>query len=145
MQDKIEREIIIKATKQKVYEAIADPQQIIAWFPDAIEGSLDKGERPILNFGEHGKNQIYIEATEPYTYFAFRWIPGSSNFEGDVLTKPNTLVEFRVEESEGISTLTLTESGFASLPSEVAEASFKQNSGGWEFMIGRLVKHFKEQ
>lgn len=147
MQDVIKREIIINAPKEKVYAAIADPQQIVAWFPDEIEGSLEKGERPVLNFGEHGKNQIYVEATQPHNYFAFRWIPGSSNFVGDVLTRPNTLVEFHIEDTDGngMSKLTMTETGFAKLPVEVAEESFKQNSGGWEFMLDRLEKHFNQK
>ncbi len=145
MQDSIERKITIKAPKEQVYQAIADPKQIVAWFPDSIEGSLNKGDSPIFNFGENGKNQIYVEATQPSDYFAYRWIPGSSNFEGDVLSVPNTLVEFRIEESDGVCNLTMTESGFASLPVEVAEASFKQNSGGWEFMLERLDKYFKER
>jgi hypothetical protein len=39
----------------------------------------------------------------------------------------------------------MVESGFASLPAEVAEKSLKQNSGGWDYMLGRLEKHFTEK
>ncbi len=145
MQDKIEREILIKTTKEFVYAAIADPKQIVAWFPDSIEGTLQAGERPLFVFEGHGKSQTYIQAMQPYDYFAFRWIPGGSDFVGDVLAVPNTLVEFRIEESEGISKVTMMESGFASLPVEIAEASFKQNDGGWTFMLDRLDRHFKQQ
>jgi uncharacterized protein YndB with AHSA1/START domain len=145
MQDTIQREITIKAPKERVYAAIADPEQIVKWFPNAIEGSLNVGERPILNFGEHGKNQIYIEAAQPHDYFAFRWVPGSSNVMGDVLTMPHTLVEFRITESDGSTKVAMTESGFAALPAEVAENSFKQNSGGWDYMLGRLENLFAQQ
>jgi len=144
MQDTIVREITVKAPKERVYKAITDPKQIVTWFPDAIEGTLEVGERPIFNFGKHGKNQIYVEAANPYDYFAYRWVPGSNNVTGDVLTVPNTLVEFRIETSEGMTKVTLTESGFASLPAEVAQKSFEQNSGGWEFMISRLEKILNE-
>jgi uncharacterized protein YndB with AHSA1/START domain len=140
MQDTINREITVKAPKEKVYQAIADPKQIITWFPDEIEGSLEVGERPILNFGQHGKNQIYIEAANPFDYFAYRWVPGSTGFMGDVLSVPNTLVEFNIEESAEGTKVSVKESGFTSLPTEVAEASFKQNSDGWGFMVGRLEK-----
>lgn len=145
MQDKIEREIIINASKERVYAAIADPQHIVTWFPDAIEGDLKAGERPVFIFEGHGKSQTYIEAMQPYDYFAFRWIPGGSDFIGDVLSVPNTLVEFRIEETDGISKVTMTESGFASLPTDIAETSFKQNDGGWTFMLDRLHKHFMDQ
>ena len=143
MQDKIQREITIKATKQRIYDAIADPEQVVLWFPNTVEGGYKVGDRPILGFGEHGKNQIYIVDAKPHDYFAYRWVPGSNHFMGDVLTVANTLVEFRIEEqSNGMCKVTMTESGFAGLPVEIAEDSFKQNSGGWDFMLGRLEKHF---
>ena len=36
--------------------------------------------------------------------------------------------------------VTVKESGFASLPPEVAEKCFNDNSGGWEYMMDRLEK-----
>ena len=144
MQDIIQREIIIKATKDRIYNAIASPEQVVLWFPETLEGNYKVGEQPIFGFGEHGRNQVYIVAARPYEYFAYRWVPGANHFLGDVLSVPNTLVEFRIqEESEGLCKVTLTESGFEKLPIEVKEEAFKQNTGGWDFMLNRLVKYFE--
>ena len=145
MQDTIERKIIIKAPKERVYAAISEPTQIVAWFPNAIEGELAEGEQPIFNFGEHGKTQIYVVAMQPHDYFAYRWVPGANHFIGDVLSTDTTLVEFRITESDGVSTVTLTESGFTKIPVELAKAAFEQNSGGWNLMLGRLEKNFSEE
>lgn len=143
MQDIIRREIKINASKQRIYEAIANPELVVRWFPSTVEGDYKVGGQPVFGFGEHGKNQIYIVDAQPYEYFAYRWVPGSNHFLGDVLTVANTLVEFRItEEKEGACKVTLTESGFANLPVELMEACFKQNSGGWDFMLDRLVKYF---
>ncbi|MHC9510712.1 SRPBCC family protein [Kangiella sp. M94] len=144
MQDKIEREIIINAPKERIYEAIADPKKVVQWFPETLEGSYQVGESPIFGFGEHGKNQVYIVDAKPHEYFAYRWVPGSNHFTGDVLSVPNTLVEFRISESGNGCKVTLTETGFSKLPAEVAEESLKQNTGGWEFMLDRLQKLFAE-
>jgi len=144
MQDMIKREITINATKERIYEAIANPEQVTKWFPETLEGRYEVGEQPIFGFGEHGKNRICIIAARPYEYFAFRWVPGANHYLGDVLGVPNTLVEFRIEEqAEGSCKVTLTESGFAGLPRELMEAAFEQNSGGWDFMLGRLMKYFE--
>lgn len=144
MQDIIKREIIINATKERIYEAIANPEQVILWFPETLEGDYQVGQRPIFGFGEHGKNQVYIVEAKPYEYFAYRWVPGANHFLGDVLTVPNTLVEFRIDEAGGESCkVTLTESGFSKLPTEIMESAFNQNSGGWDFMLGRLTKYFE--
>lgn len=140
MQDVIERTITVKANKEKVYRALTDPSQIITWFPSSIEGTLEVGQQPIFVFGDEGhKARVHIEAATPSNYFAYRWIPGgNSALVEDVLAVPNTLVEFFIEEQEEGTKVTVKESGFASLPSDVAEASFNDNSGGWGFMMGRL-------
>ena len=144
MQDKIKRELTIYASKERIYEAIADPEQVTKWFPESLEGAYEVGAQPIFGFGEHGKNQICIIAAQPHEYFAYRWVPGANHFLGDVLSVPNTLVEFHIEEQvDGSCKVTLTESGFAGLPKELMEAAFKQNSGGWDFMLGRLRTYFE--
>jgi uncharacterized protein YndB with AHSA1/START domain len=145
MQDVITREIVVKAPKDRVYRAITDPKQIVTWFPDKIEGILEVGEKPIFVFTEHShRAQIYVESAKPFEYFAYRWVPGGTDVIGDVLTLPNTLVEFIIEESADGTKVTLKESGFSTLPPEVAESSFNQNSGGWEYMIGRLEKELSK-
>ena len=141
MQDTIVREITVKASKERVYKAITDPVEIIKWFPNKIEGTLEVGQRPVMIFtSENHKTSIYVEAARPFDYFAYRWVPGGAGIVGDVLKVPNTLVEFFIEEKGAETKVTVKESGFASLPASVAEESFKQNSGGWEYMIGRLEK-----
>jgi uncharacterized protein YndB with AHSA1/START domain len=145
MQDIIEREIVVRATKERVYSAITDPAQIVMWFPDGIEGKLEKGERPIFDFGEYGKNQIYVVAADPHDYFAYRWVSGSrlgpEGFVGDPLTEPHTLVEFRLSETPEGTIVKLKESGFASLPAEIYELSFTDNTSGWAYMFDRLEKY----
>ena len=140
MQDSIVREIVVKAPIERVYKAIADLKEIVKWFPEAVqEGTLEVGQRPIFIFnnGEQ-KSQTYIEAAHPFDYFAYRWIPGSGGIVGDVLAVPNTLVEFRIEATDSGTKITLKESGFASLPADVAESCFNENSGAWNFMMSRL-------
>ena len=142
MQDVIKRVIVINASKQRIYEAIANPDQVVLWFPKTVEGNYSVGERPILGFGDHGRNQIYIVDARPYDYFAYRWVPGSNHFIGDVLSVTNTLVEFHIEEgTNGLCKVTMTESGFAKLSEEMANDCFNQNSKGWDFMLGRLEKY----
>ncbi len=146
MQNIIQREITINAPQKQIYEAISSPEKVVLWFPETIEGDYKPGEQPIFGFGDHGKNQVYIVDAVPVEYFAFRWVPGGNHFIGDVLSVATTLVEFRIsKEQDGACTVSLTETGFASLPQDIAEASFKQNSGGWDFMLGRLESYFADE
>jgi hypothetical protein len=81
----------------------------------------------------------------PHDYFAYRWVPGTSNIVDDILNADTTLVEFNITEADGVSTVSMVESGFSKLPKPQAEAAFKQNSNGWEYMLGRLEKLFSEE
>lgn len=147
MQDSIVREITVKASKERVYKAITDPKEIISWFPDAVEdGTLEVGQRPIFVFSnEEHKTRIYVEAARPFEYFAYRWVPGGAGITGDVLAVPNTLVEFYIVELEVGTKITMKESGFASLPAEVAQESLNQNNGGWDHMMSRLEKVMNQE
>jgi len=142
VQDKLDKEIVLRASQERVYAALTDPEKIVNWFPDAVEGKLEPGERPVFDFGEYGKHSIFVVAADPYSYFAYRWIPGSVHvpvgFVGDVLQEPHTLVEFHLEPIPEGTKLRLVESGFSSLPADVMEQCFKDNTGGWEYMLDRL-------
>ncbi|TDR23515.1 SRPBCC family protein [Marinicella litoralis] len=143
MQDTIQRKIQVKATQQQIYAAIADPELVVKWFPETLEGDYQPGSQPVFGFGEGGKTQIHVEAAKPHEYFAFRWVPGSNMFIGDVRTVPHTLVEFKISAAtDGACEVTLTESGFAALPAAMMADAIKQNSGGWDFMMDRLAQYF---
>lgn len=143
MQNEIRREIEIKGSKEKIYDAIANAEKVTKWFPETLEGEYEVGQQPIFGFGEHGRNQVLVVAANPHDYFAFRWVPGAAHFLGDIKKVKSTLVEFRIVEVNKSSCMViLTESGFADLSADVREKSFQQNSGGWDFMLGRLQKYF---
>ena len=149
IQDSIEKEIVIRAPKERVYAALTTPEQFIQWFSIGVEGKFETGERPIVDFGEYGRFKIYVVAANPCDYFAYRSVDGSSHsphgFFGDVLAEPNTLVEFTLTEVDGGTKLHLKESGIASLPAEVIVETLKGNSAGWDFMLGRLLGYLDNE
>jgi uncharacterized protein YndB with AHSA1/START domain len=149
IQDTIERQIEIRASKERVFDAISDVKKIVQWFPNAVEGVFEIGARPIFDFGDGYRFEVYIEEVRPYDYFAYRWVPGNEDgsigFMGDVLAQANTLVEFHLQEANGVTTVKLKESGFASLPAVVAKKQIGENSKGWDFMLDRLQKLLPEE
>lgn len=142
IQDEIVKEVVIRASRERVYAALTDPVQLAQWFPDAVEGEIRPGERPVFDFGEYGLHSTYVVATDPFTYVAYRWIPGSihvpKGFLGDVLQEPNTLCEFHLEEVPEGTRVRLVESGFASLPADFYAKAIEDNEGGWTVMVHRL-------
>ena len=146
MQAVITKEIIIKAPQKEVYDAITNPTKIIRWFPNEVEGSLEAGKLSTLKFTKQNHNApIYVEAANPFSYFSYRWVPSTTTLEGDPRAVPHTLVEFIIDQLSEGTKVTIKESGFNTLPLEIAEKMLKQNSGGWDFMIGRLEKLINQE
>jgi uncharacterized protein YndB with AHSA1/START domain len=142
-QDTIERELTFSAPIERVYRALADPSEISKWFPEAVEGELKPGESPVFDFGKYGKVSVYVVAAEPNAYFAYRWRPGGGSDVGDVLSGPNTLVEFKLEAVAGGTKLQMVESGFASLPEEMYAQALEDNTGGWDSELTALAEYLK--
>lgn len=141
--DTIQRDMLIRAPKERVYAALTDPELLPKWFPDAVDGRITPGEKPVFDFGEYGKARVHIVATDPHHYFAYRWLPGTI-MPGESLSDPlehtSTLVEFRLEDAPEGTMLHLLESGFSAFPAELWEKALGENSGGWDFMLDRLAK-----
>lgn len=146
-QDLIEKNIVVRASQEQVFDAITDPAKIVKWFPDTIEGNLIPGSRPVIEFSGYGKYEIYVEKSEPHHYFSYRWVPdnedGTNGFRGDVLAQANCLVEFILESVDEGTRVTVKESGFASLPEATFERARKNNDEGWEYMLNRLQAYFQ--
>ena len=75
---------------------------------------------------------------------AFRWASGAMPPVGDVLASSNTLVEFRLEEVDEGTRLSMVESGFASLPKEIYDEAMRDNSNGWDSELAELVALFNQ-
>ena len=144
MQDLIQRDIEVKAPQEVVYQIIADPKLLITWFPNSINGPFEVGQQSTFDFGEDGTAQVHVVAAHPFKYFAFRWYTGKDMVES-VLGAPNTLVEFLIQATGDTTKVTVKESGFASLPTDIAEQNYTGNSSGWTYMMGRLEEQLNKK
>ena len=135
MRDFVQREIVIQGPVDRVFAALIDPSTFPSWGPEAIEGDVAPGERPVLDFGPAGggKVRVYVVAVEPPRRFAYRWAQGATDpavLVGDPLAVPNTLVEFFVDEVEGGTRVRVVESGISVLPGmEAAPDDAVENMG----------------
>ncbi len=62
----------LDASTERVYRAFADPEELMRWFPHAIEGSLMVGSRTTLVWPEQTLWWDVV-AGEPNRRFQFRW------------------------------------------------------------------------
>jgi uncharacterized protein YndB with AHSA1/START domain len=154
--DRIEKTIILRAPRSRVWRAITDAKEFGRWFGIELAGEFVVG-KPTLGTFTRAINEAAIidhqralglapskiklpekgfvfctaEHIEPEEYFSFRWIPYGIDADTDPKTEPTTLVEFRLEQATEGTLLTITESGFDRVPAHRRERAFRMNEGGW--------------
>src|SRR5215510_13060148 len=109
--DRIEKEILLRATRQRVWRALTDAGEFGAWFGVKLLGRFAAGERiegKITHPGyEHLTMSVTVERMDAERLFSFRWHPYAVKPEVDYSTEPTTLVEFRLEDTEAGTKLTV--------------------------------------
>jgi len=143
--DRIEKRIQLKAPRSRVWKALTDPKEFGAWFKVALDGPFKVGESTFGNITypgyEHLKVEMRIERMDAESVFAYRWHPNAIEVNFDYSREPMTLCEFRLEEKDGGTLLTLTESGFDKLPAERRAQAFRSNDGGWTQQMANIEAH----
>jgi uncharacterized protein YndB with AHSA1/START domain len=142
--DQIEREVMIDAPVERVWELVTEAEHLGRWFGDAgAEVDLRPGGTMALHWTEHGTARGRIAAVEPQRLFAFRWAPFTDPGGVDPTEGNSTRVEFTLV-AEGDSTrLRVVESGFTMLDcSEVQRReNLEGNTEGWRMELVELQEY----
>lgn len=144
--DRIERRILLKASRARVWRALADAEEFGGWFGVALQGqSFVAGQRArghITHPGyEHLVFEVLVERVEPERLLALRWHPAAIDPKVDYSQEPTTLVEFTLSDAEGGTLLTLVESGFDRIPPARRLDAFRMNSDGWDEQMKNIEAH----
>jgi uncharacterized protein YndB with AHSA1/START domain len=143
--DRIEKRVVLRAPRSRVWRAIANAEEFGAWFRAKFESAFAEGATVhgrILHPGyEHLKMEIFIERIEPERYFAYRWHPYAIDPNTDYSGEPTTLIEFRLEDADGGTLLTIVESGFDKLPAARRDEAFRMNEGGWTAQAANIERY----
>ena len=143
--DRIEKRVVLRAPRSRVWRAIADAKQFATWFHVKLDSAFTEGATTRGQITEPGYEHIRIEMQvqriEPERYFAYRWHPYPIDPKADYSTEPTTLVEFTVEEAGGATTLTIVESGFDRIPLARRAEAFRENDKGWAGEIKNLERY----
>src|SRR6202022_4606100 len=96
--DRIEKRIVLKAPRAKVWRALADAQTFGQWFGVDLTGSFAPGAHlrgRVTHEGyRHVLFEITIETMEPEGLLSWRWHPHSVDPGTDYTAEPTTLVVF---------------------------------------------------
>jgi uncharacterized protein YndB with AHSA1/START domain len=159
MSDMIEKGALLRAPPARVWSAVSDARQFGSWFGVELDGPFVEGreltgrivpttvdpEVAKLQEPHRGKPFAFtVERIEPMRRITFRWHPFAIDPKVDYSKEPMTTIVFALEEAEGGTRLTITESGFDGIPLARREQAHRANEGGWEHQL-RLVGKYVER
>ena len=143
--DRIEKTILLRAPRARVWRALTDHREFGAWFRVELEGPFREGapvRGRITHPGyEHVTLEMQIVRVDAERLFSYRWHPYAVVPGVDYDAEPTTLVEFRLEEAPGGTRLTIVESGFDALPAGRRAEAFRMNEGGWAEQLQNVARH----
>ena len=141
--DRIEKTVLVKAPRSRVWRAISDAKQFGQWFKLQLDGEFTAGTSingTITYPGYEGLQlEIVVERIEPERFFSYRWHPGDPR--ADYSAEPMTLVEFTLEDAGAHTRLTIVESGFDKLPLARRAEAFRMNEGGWTEQVENVQRY----
>jgi len=142
--DQVERETVINAPVERVWELITEAEHLGRWFGDAgAEIDLRPGGAMVLRWTDYGTSRGRVVAVEPCTRFSYRWAPFKDPGGDEPVEGNSTLVEFTLQPDGDATRLRVVESGFASLATSAEQRAknFNGNTEGWEHETGELREY----
>ena len=143
--DRIEKTILLRAPKTRVWRALTDSREFGTWFKVNLEGPFEVGRSVRGRITNPGYEYLVFEMTvvrmDPEEVFAYRWHPYAIDPQVDYSNEPTTLVEFRLEATADGTMLTLVESGFDRIPAERRAEAFRMNDQGWSAQMQNIRRH----
>jgi uncharacterized protein YndB with AHSA1/START domain len=149
--DRIERSILINASRARVWRALSDAEEFGAWFGVNLAGQVfAPGVRARGQLTHCGHEDIVFEALieriEPQDVMSFHWHPYAVDPAIDYSQEQPTLVTFTLKDAPGDGILlTVVESGFDKVPPQRRRQAFEMNSGGWEVQLKNIARHASSQ
>jgi uncharacterized protein YndB with AHSA1/START domain len=144
--DRIERKILLKAPRSRVWRALSDAEEFGRWFGVDFKGQTfvagKSAHGQIANPGyQHLRMEVIIERIVPERLLSWRWHPAAIEPEVDYSQEPTTLVVFELEEVAGGTMLTVVESGIDKIPAARRATVFRLNTSGWDHQMRNIEKH----
>lgn len=143
--DRIEKSIILRAPRGRVWRAVANADEFGAWFGVALAGDFAPGARLAGRLTvpgyEHLTVELAIEQVQPEWLLSYRWHPYAIEPGVDYTQEPTTLVEFHLADAAAGTRLMVIESGFDRIPLARRAAAYRMNEEGWSEQLTHIAQH----
>ena len=148
--DRIERSVVLKAPRSRVWRAISSGEEFSRWFGVSYHGqTFAVGQTlrgPVSNPGyEHLIMEVIIERVEPEHLLSWRWHPAAVDPAVDYSGEPMTSVVFTLADVDGGTRVTVVESGLEAIPESRRAQVLRLNTEGWDEQLVNLKAYVDRQ
>jgi uncharacterized protein YndB with AHSA1/START domain len=126
----VERSIWIGAARERVWQAVTNPDQVVQWFVPNLPGAVmkrDDSNKLLVYLGEMGVDFVIMEKLDEPRQVVSRSLPDK------LLTTTYTL-----EDQKDGTLITVTMSGFEALSEDAREDRLQLMGAGWEKALKNL-------
>jgi len=146
MTDRIEKKILLRAPRSRVWRAISDKTEFGTWFgvkfPPGMFAPSEKVTGTITHPGyEHMTMEVELVEVKPESLLSYRWHPYAIDPAVDYSSEPSTLVTLTLEDAPEGTLLTVLETGFDRIPPHRRDEAFRMNEGGWTAQMKNIERH----
>src|SRR5207244_2630258 len=103
--DRIEKKILLRAPRARVWRALSDAREFGQWFRVNLEGAFRPGAvlRGKITYPgyEHLTMEVTVEEMQPERKISWRWHPGAVDPGRDYSGEPTTRVAFQLDDAPG--------------------------------------------
>jgi uncharacterized protein YndB with AHSA1/START domain len=143
--DRIEKEVLLRAPRSRVWQALADPKSFGEWFGAKLDNrTFEPGTQvtghPTYEGYEHLPFELTIEEMQPERLLSWRW-HAMVDIESGRTAQPATLVTFELHEAEDGTRLTVVETGFDAIPEEDRVKAYRGNDDGWTQQMQNIERY----
>jgi uncharacterized protein YndB with AHSA1/START domain len=140
--DWIEREILIEASRERVWSVLTEAEHVAGWFGDSAELDLRPGGKAAFGWREEATAVFHavIERVEPPSFLSYRW---ARKTDTEPVAGESTLVEFTLTMDSLGTLVRVVETGFASLKAspEEQDKAAQENTEGWTSELAELKEY----
>ncbi|MGN6272639.1 MAG: SRPBCC domain-containing protein [Protaetiibacter sp.] len=134
----VRRTIRIAAPREKVWQAVTQPEHISRWFGDTVLDRAGVGAVGTMTFDGYGAIPLRVEAMDAPRTVTYRWNNDDAGEPPDRLIEESaTEFTFTLEEVAGGTQLTVVETGFEATSDPAANLGFHRI--GWTDELDKLV------
>ena len=142
---RIDRSIEIQAPPERVWRALTDAGEILAWFKIKIEGQFKAGSEVWMEsvdpaYAGHRFRVHVVEMTAPKR-LVWKWHPGEIDPAVDYSREPRTTVTFTLEAAGRGTRLSVSETGFDEISLARRAKVYGDNNQGWTDVLANLQKY----